>query len=240
MSMWTRIAMAIIGIVLGFALGSQIRTALAIQSQLRIVPEQLQELAYQLHQRERARVALESQVQELRARLTTYENAIAAEQVQLKRTNLELQRLKFFAGVTPVEGPGVVVEMDDSPKPQEPGENPNEWILHNFDVVDVVNELWAAGAEAIAINGERIVATTPIRSVATTMMVNTRRLNPPLRIEAVGDPARLAGYLERRGGFVGLLRAFTFPVDIRRADRLLLPAYRGPFVFRYAVPVRSR
>lgn len=239
MSMWNRIAITIIGIVFGFALGGQIGTARAIQSQLRIVPEQLEELAHLFHQRERARVALESQVQELRARLTTYENAIAGEQVQLKRTNLELQRLKDFAGVTPVEGPGVVVEMDDSPKPREPGEDPNEWILHNFDVVDIVNELWAAGAEAIAINGERIVATTPIRSVATTMMVNTRRLNPPLRIEAVGDPARLAGYLERRGGFVDLLRAFTFPVNIRRADHLSLPAYRGPFIFRYAVPRRS-
>lgn len=238
--MWNRIAITIIGIVFGFALGSQIRTARAIQSQLRILPEQLQELAYQFHQRERARVALESQVQELRTSLTAYENAIAAEQVQLKAINLELQRLKDFAGVTPVEGPGVVVEMDDSPKPREPGENPNEWILHNYDVVDVVNELWVAGAEAIAINGERIVATTPIRSVATTMMVNTRRLNPPLRIEAIGDPARLAGYLERRGGFVGLLRAFTFPVDIRRADRLSLPPYKGAFVFRYAVPSRSR
>lgn len=231
--------MAIIGIVFGFALGSQIRTARAIQSQLRILPERLEELAYQLQQRERARVALESQVEELRARLTEYESAIAAGQAQIKGINFELQRLKDFAGVTPVEGPGVVVEMDDSPKPRQPGENPNEWILHNYDVVDVVNELWAAGAEAIAINRERIVATTPIRSVATTMMVNARRLNPPLRIEAVGDPVRLAGYLERRGGFVGLLRAFTFPVEITRADRLSLPAFRGPFIFRYAVPRRS-
>jgi len=231
-----RIVIVAVAMVFGFASGAQVRTALAIRSQLRILPERLEELAYELRQRERVRENLESQIQNLRGQAATYETAIAASQTQLAGLNQQLQRLRALAGLTELEGPGVVVEMDDSSRPLRPGEDPNEVILHNYDVVDIVNELWAAGAEAVAINGARLIATTPIKSVATTMMVNARRINPPLRIEAIGDPDALEAYLERRGGFVGLLRAYTFPVQVTMAVRLVIPPYRGALQFRFLAP----
>ncbi|MBI2972633.1 MAG: DUF881 domain-containing protein, partial [Armatimonadetes bacterium] len=89
------------------------------------------------------------------------------------------------------------------------------------------------------INGERMIAITPIKSVATTMMVNVRRINPPLRIEAIGEPDALAAYLERPGGFVGLLRAYTFPVRVTKTARLSIPPYRGHLQFRFLVPAEG-
>lgn len=232
-----RLAMVGIGVVLGFALGAQVRTAVAIRSHLHILPTQLTELAYDFRQRERARENLETQVLDLRARIAAYETALTGSQVRLAGFGQQLQRMRALIGLTAVQGPGVAVEMDDSQRPLRPGENPNEVILHNYDVVEVVNELWAAGAEAVAINGQRMIATTPIKSVATTMMVNVKRINPPLRIEAIGDPVRLAAYLERPGGYVGLLRVFTFPVRVTKAAGLTIPPYGGPLQFRYARPI---
>ncbi|MGH7462519.1 MAG: DUF881 domain-containing protein [Longimicrobiales bacterium] len=216
------------------------RTALAIRSHLHILPAQVEELAYRLRQQERVQAAMESQVRELRSQVTAYEGAIAAQQASLKPLHDRLQRLKELAGFTPVSGPGVVVELDDSSRPLLRGEDPNEVILHNYDIVQVVNELFAAGAEAVAVNGQRIIATTPIKSVATTLMINAKRTNPPMRIEAIGDSDRLAAHVLRREGYLKELEVYTFPVRVTKARRLVLPAYTGPLQYQFARPVPGR
>lgn len=234
---WYRAAIVTVAIITGFGITTQVRTALAIRAHLHVVPAQAEELGFQLRRREQAREALEEQVLALRSRLFEYQAAAVAAQTSLKGLGEQVARLQSLAGLTPLAGPGVVVELDDSSRPLYPGEDPNEVILHNYDVVAIVNDLWVAGAEAVAINGQRVVAVTPIKSVATTLMVNVKRITPPLRIEAIGDPAPLADYLSRPDSYVSLLRAFTFPVQVSRADRLTIPAYKGPLTFTYAHPV---
>jgi len=227
------------GLALGIAIGMQTRTSLAIRSRLNIPPPQLVELAYRLRQQERVREALEAQIHELRNQISAYEQAAATQQPHLEALGDQVQRLKTLNGLTALEGPGVVVDLDDSQRSLRPGENPNEVILHNYDVVAVVNDLWVAGAEAIAVNGERLVGTTGIQSVFATMMVNENRIVPPIRIAAIGEPNRLAPYLSRRGGYLDLLQAFAFPVRVARAKRISMPAYGGTFTFRSAQPTRS-
>lgn len=232
-----RAAIVIVAVITGFGITTQLRTVLAIRAQLHVVPGQVEELGFQLRWREQAREALEEQVLALRTRLFEYQAAAAATEATLLGLGEQVARLQSLAGLTPLVGPGVVVELDDSSRPLLPGQDPNELILHNYDVVAVVNELWAAGAEAVAINGQRVVAITPIKSVATTLMVNVKRIAPPLRIEAIGDPAQLADYLSLPDGYLSLLRGYTFPVQVSRADRLTIPAYKGPLRFTYARPV---
>lgn len=234
----TQMAFLAVGLTLGVAIGNQVRTALTVRVHLDVLPTRLTELAYHLHQQERALEALQQQVQELRAQASSHEQAVTAQQPRLAALAGELRRLKSFSGLTALEGPGVVVELDDSRHPRRPGENPNLWILHNYDVAAVVGDLWAAGAEAVAVNGERIVPTTAIRSVYTTLMINDRRLVPPLRILAIGDPRGLGEYLLRPGGPVERLQAFEFPARVSPADRVIIPAYRGAFSFKQARPSR--
>lgn len=235
--MWYRATILIVAVITGFGITTQVRTALAIRAHLHVVPAQVEELGFRLRRREQTREALEEQVFALRSRLFEYQAAAAAAQTSLQGLGQQVARLQSLAGLTPLDGPGVVLELDDSSRPLLPGEDPNEVILHNYDVVAVVNDLWVAGAEAVAINGQRMVAITPIKSVATTLMVNVKRITPPLRIEAIGDSAQLAAYLSRPDGYLNLLRAFAFPVRVTRADRLTLPAYKGPLTFAYTRPV---
>lgn len=223
-------------LVLGLAIGLQVRSNLAILRQLRILPHQAEELAYRLQRREREREDLEASVALLRGRLMEYEAAISAQERDLGSLTRQLHAWKALAGLTDLEGPGIVVELADSARELHPGEDPNQVILHNYDVVAVINEMWTARAEAVAINGERIMPTTPIRSVARTLMVNTKRMTPPLRIEAIGDAERLTTYLRRPDGYVALLQAFQFPVEVRAASHLTIPAYRGPLRFKYLRP----
>ena len=226
---------AVLGLV-AFLAVTQLRTELLIRRQLRIPSQRLEELAFTLRQQDRRADALERQVVDLRAQVQQFEQAAAEGQTRLAALRAELQSLRVHAGLTALTGPGVIIRLEDSPRPLRPGENPNEVILHNYDVATIVNQLWAAGAEAVAINGQRMIATTAIRSVATTMMVNTKRISPPITIEAIGDPDRLAAAVLERGGYLGLLRAFSFPATVTRVADLTIPPYRGPLQFKYLQP----
>ena len=103
-----------------------------------------------------------------------------------------------MAGLTEVKGPGVTIEMNDAKKEVPSGQDPNLFIIHDDDVLAVVNELLASGAEAIAINGQRVVATTEIRCAGAVIMINGVRFAPPLKIQAIGDPETLHNALKIR------------------------------------------
>ena len=133
-----------------------------------------------------------------------------------------------------MRGPGVVVRVAD-PKTQPKGSNPV--VVSYQDIVAVVNELWAAGAEAIAVNGQRLTATTGLSQVSGTVVVNLQRLTGPFDVVAIGDRATLEGALNIRGGLLDGLRALGLTITITRRDNLTVPAYKGSFTFEHATPV---
>jgi uncharacterized protein YlxW (UPF0749 family) len=225
--------------VVGFLIVTQIRTEWQIQHTLRIPSTQLEELGFTLREQERTRAALEAQIAELRGRLADYEKAAAEGRTVTARLNQQLQEMRTLAGLTTLEGPGVVVELNDSTRPPRPGDDPNKTILHYSDIAAVVSELWAAGAEAVALNGERIVSSTGVNCVGTTILCNTKRMAPPYIITAIGEPARLLALLKRPGGSVELLTAFDFPVRIASSSRVVVPAYRGTFRFEHTSPIEK-
>lgn len=235
-----QLALLAVGLALGIAVGTQLRTALAVRTTLGLPPPQIEELAYRLRLQDAAIGALEAEAESLRARIGALEAAAAAQQHGVRALLEALGPLRMRAGVTALEGPGVVVELEDSRRPLRAGESPNEVILHHYDVAMVVNDLWGAGAEAVALNGERVVATTGIQSLFRTFRVNSRRMTPPLQIVAIGDPARLASHVSRRGGYLDYLRTFGFPARVTQAERVQVPAYRGTWAFAHARPLDPR
>ncbi len=223
--------MAVLLALIGFVVITQIRTEWLIKRDLRIPSRELEGLGFALKQQEQGRAVLEAEIAELRGQITEYEKAAAEGRSAAARTNRLLVDARALAGVTPLEGPGITVELNDSPQPLQPGEDPNKTILHYSDIYAVVAELWAAGAEAVAINGERVIASTGINCVGTTILCNTKRMAPPYVITAIGDPGRMAAYLRRPGGSLELLTAFDFPVRVTRQTRVEVPAYRGTYRF---------
>jgi uncharacterized protein YlxW (UPF0749 family) len=224
----------------GFLGVAQIRTEVQIKRTLRIPSTQLEEFGFMLREQERSRAALESQVAELRARLVDYERAAAEGRSATVRLSRQLQDLRTLVGLAALEGPGVVITMNDSTRARRAGEDPNKTILHYSDIHGVVAELWAVGAEAITLNGERIVGGTGINCVGTTVLCNTKRMAPPYQITAIGDAGRMQAYIRRPGGAIELLAAFDFPVRIAAHERVTVPAYRGTFRFERAAVAQGQ
>jgi uncharacterized protein YlxW (UPF0749 family) len=151
---------------------------------------------------------------------------------------------QFLAGLTKVEGPGIVVTLRDSAK-QPPADLPNSiedsltsmYIVHDVDIERVLNELRAGGAEALAVNDQRVVATTSVRCVGPAIQVNGVPQTPPFRISAIGDSQSLAKVLALPRGIGDMLRsADPAMIAIEQKQKLVLPAYAG-FESRYAKPL---
>ncbi|MCL6635029.1 MAG: DUF881 domain-containing protein, partial [Peptococcaceae bacterium] len=98
----------------------------------------------------------------------------------------------------------------------------------------VVNDLRGAGAEAMAVNGQRILATSEIRLAGNHIVVNMNRISPPYTVAAIGNPATLKSSLEIKGGLVEYLNDLGITVKIQQKDKIMVPAYAGALRFEYA------
>ena len=154
--------------------------------------------------------------------------------------NANLQDTNVMAGLTEVVGPGILVTLRDRPRakidaPSLHNMDPEAEIIHDYDVLRTVNELWNAGAEAIAINGNRVVSRTSIRCVGTVIHVNDQPVAPPITIEAIGDPKTLLGAMNMRGNALEELRQVDDAMaSVEPAKLMKLPAYSGPQTRRWA------
>jgi uncharacterized protein YlxW (UPF0749 family) len=182
---------------------------------------------------------LKTTLAELRQELSRRQQAAAANTDRLQALKAELDREQLLAGLTPVQGPGVVVILDDSAVSVPPDADSNTYLIHEYDVRDIVNLLWMAGSEAIAINDERLVSTSSIFCVGNTVMVNDTRLSPPYLIRAVGNPRVQQDYLRNPSYLTDLKdkeRRYGLRFHVQGLAELSLPAYSGGFLFQHARP----
>ena len=150
------------------------------------------------------------------------------------------ERLRLLAGTTAVEGAGIEVVLDDSAIPKKANENPNLYIIHDEDLLRVLNELRAAGAEAISLNDQRIVAMSEVRCAGPTVSVNNIRSAPPYVIKAIGAPKTLTSALRLRGGVVETFEFWGIQVKIKSQDKVQIPALKAPRNFEYAKCVETK
>jgi uncharacterized protein YlxW (UPF0749 family) len=143
-------------------------------------------------------------------------------------------------GNTELRGPGVTVVIDDVRRGPEDRGNPNRYLVHAQDLLMVRNELFAAGAEAVSINGERVVTTSAIRCVGPVVRVNDRGVVPPYKVSAIGDAQAMKTALMMMGSVVDLLAAMKMRVDVSVENSLDMPRYEGMTKPRYAKMAEER
>lgn len=176
----------------------------------------------------------EKERHDLETSLAALRNKIAKEgkvsQAQAKKLSEEMKKLQALLGLTPVKGAGISIRLSDNPdaaKAAGPDAGPFlPGIVHDFDLLQVVNELRSAKAEAIAINGIRVTGFTPIRCVGPTIYVNYEPKPAPFVVEAIGNPEELKSALSMPGGILENLKNQTLGVRVV-AETLALPAATG-------------
>jgi uncharacterized protein YlxW (UPF0749 family) len=162
----------------------------------------------------------------------------------LRRLERTARPLRLAAGLEEVEGPGLTVTLDDAPEEvlASAGESVNNAIVHQQDIQGVANALWEGGAEAMTIQGVRIISTTGIKCVGNTVILNGVPYSPPYRISAIGNPARLQAALDRNRYVQAYLQAadiWQLVWDVTEHDVLTAPAFAAPVELRHASPLRT-
>ena len=156
--------------------------------------------------------------------------------------NKKLSEYRVFAGLTEVSGPGVQVTLVDSTRRNAIANDPLNLasLIHDADLVLVVNELKASGAEAIAVNGERVIGISSIRCVGPVVHVNNVPAAPPYIIEAIGDPNALYGGINLPDGVLSKLQGYDPAMaKAEKKLKLVLPAFAGGTQTRFVKEARS-
>lgn len=178
---------------------------------------------------------LKSRIVSLRGEISeTQEKA----QASIQTVNLEtLKELKQQLGLSSLRGPGVEIQVDDGLFVNR--DNPDtvsQSLIHASDLRDIVNVLRAAKAQAIAINDQRIISSTPITSVGNTILVNNFHLLPPFTVSAVGDPELIMQRLNDPPSLPDLQkRAQDLNIQLSGEvkEGLLVPEYTGNLSVRF-------
>ncbi|MBI4744578.1 MAG: DUF881 domain-containing protein [Actinobacteria bacterium] len=236
-----KVSLAVVWSILGILLVTSFYAKQTTQSIP--VSSRKQGLIDTIKEQEKQREELKKQLTVLRTQIASYEKKAAADKGVLSSFTKELNELKFATGIAAVKGEGVLITLADSPSvPQD--KNPNDYIIHDKDVRIVVNALWAAGAEAIAVNGERIAAPSSVRCAGTTILINSTRLGSPYKIEAIGSQDKIEKGLQDDYDASRLInyyaKTYNLGVTIERKDEIKLPAYKGSLNIDYAKTVEEK
>jgi uncharacterized protein YlxW (UPF0749 family) len=130
---------------------------------------------------------------------------------------------KYNAGLTDVKGPGIIVSLSDSIVQSD---DPMNSIIHDTDILKILNEIKKAGAQAISINDNRIISTSEIVCTGPTIRVNGYRYTNPFIIKAIGEKEKLYNLLEE-SVVIAILRQFNIDVKIEKKDNIEVYKYSG-------------
>lgn len=225
---WARITL--VALCLGILLGVEIRTAREVREMEAKSQVRYRSMLQLLDKAQKRHKELVAEVKKLKKSIGDYERGARVNEKTRELIDLT-EKNRMLAGEKAVEGPGVVVQIDDRQGATT--------IIYSGDLQDFINILRFAGAEAIAINGQRIVGTSAVHEAGQNLLINkvpvNRREGIPYEIIAIGQPDRLENYLKTTYGLWQDLEAAGVRLTLTRQERLIVPAYKGGYLFRYGI-----
>lgn len=229
---WIGLACIILGIFMAFQMKFIQGTYLDGDTPTQKTVEILNELASVEAEKE----LLLEEVTRLETQLEEIKSSASGESAIVKNLTDELDRYKAFSGMTRVSGTGVLVTIDNPPQDVNLGSEKN--IAYDYRLIlDLINELNSAGAEAISINEQRMINSTEVRLAGNQVNVNTIPIAPPFVIKAIGSAKTLDGAINQRFGIVQNLRELGYYVEVNQVELIEVPAFNGTVKFNYATTV---
>ena len=168
----------------------------------------------------------EQRLEEARTQAATNNTVDTEVENQIKKNNELL-------GLTEVKGSGVIIRLDENREVKEEDIiDLNSYLVHEGDLIHIINELYNAGADAISINGKRIVNTTSILCDGNIIRINDEIVGVPIEIKAICYPQALYN-LKRKGGYLSLMASGGVIVEMEESDDITIPKYEGVYKYEY-------
>ena len=185
---------------------------------------------------------LKTRILDLRSQIGAIEGAGEGSAATVKQLNDDLEKARLAAGLIPLHGTGIVLQLEDSLQPVAADANDADYLVGSRDIRTVIDDLWLAGAEAMAVNDERITPTSSLVDIGASILVNSAYLAPPYQITAIG-PDDLYDRLVASPDFIDFVRsraeAYGIRVSFAEPGSVDVPAFAGTVSLRYSRPVPS-
>lgn len=170
-------------------------------------------------------ISLEEELEEVRKN-------VASKNEKLEKLEKEIKQANTLLGYTDATGSGVTIIVEDGISTPNTL-NPSDLLVHDLDILNLVNELKNAGAEAIEVNGKRVVSTTSIMCDGNVITINGEKIGAPFVINAIGLPEQMAT-LNRPGGYIMEYLDRYVRTDFKKVETITIPKYTGIINFEYA------
>ncbi|MCK9443053.1 MAG: DUF881 domain-containing protein [Tissierellaceae bacterium] len=232
------VALTLVSIFLGIILSIQFKTINKTIGDGVLPTQRAQQLAAELKKAQNEREALSKSIEELESKIKQYEMEEVDKNVYVENLYSDTMKYRMLAGYLDLEGPGVVMEINDPPVDIEYGEMYS--IIDELDLVlQVISVLNAADAEAISINDQRYTSFTEIEKAGNHIEINGVSTSTPIVIKAIGKADTLEAALNLKGGIVTMLRAYDYLVQVYQEKNITIPKSRKVKEFIYSIPVEE-
>ncbi|MDD4295998.1 MAG: DUF881 domain-containing protein [Ruminiclostridium sp.] len=203
-------------LLLGIVIATQYRSVKVINSLSVYEQQRSSDLITDLLREKRNNEQLQQRINELQKDLETYRTSSSNVTETIAELNDYVLKLQILAGLKTVKGAGVIVSIDSI----------GDALLDDSHILSVLNELRATDVQALAVNDERIIATSEVRRAGSYMTVNGRKLLPPYVIKAIADPENLESSLKIMSGVVDTFRYYNLKVEVKKEENIIIPAVR--------------
>ena len=173
------------------------------------------------------------QLTQTEKKLSEYMNNISQTDKTIELLQKELKQINIVAGLTDVKGPGITITLNDAQE-KNPLFFEEDQVVHDTDIAQIVNELRAAGAEAISVNEQRITNNTAIRCVGPTIKINDIKVGAPFIIKAIGNSQYLYSGLTMKNGVLDSMQKYGLQVDVVQSENIEIPKFEGAINMNYA------
>src|SRR3954470_7815697 len=202
---------------------------------------EITELSQLIRQRNASLVGQENQLADLQRRVQQLTEQAASRNKDVAAAQAVGKVGAVSAGLTPLTGPGMVITLDDAPQRPDGAlpvaARPDDLVIHQSDVQAVVNAVWAAAADGVAIMDQRLIATSAVRCVGNTLLLQGRTYSPPFVVTAIGDAAAIRtqlGLSPQVAVFQQAVDDFGLTFSVRERSEVTVPAYDGVPDLQYA------
>ena len=229
------IALTLVSLFLGIILSVQFKTINKTVGEGVLPTQRSQQLAVELKKAQSERDAQSNTIEELEAKIKQYEKVEVDKNVYAENLYNDTMKYRMLAGYLDLEGPGIVMEINDPPVDLQYGSEYT--IVDDLELIlQLISILNSADAEAISINDQRYTAFTEIERAGNHIEINGVSTNSPIIIKAIGNSQTLESALSFKGGIVDTFRSYDYLVQVNQEVKVVIPKYRKIKEFIYSNP----
>ncbi len=227
-------------IILGVTISFQLKNKLDVYAPATLVS--MQETKAEIE-------VINSEIEELKKVEKDYEQKLEKLEILSKKNNnageviqsmkKDIEKHKILSGNLTLEGPGIIISLYDNmeDRSEDLGYDINNDVIHDVDILNIINDLRVAGAEAVSINNQRVLSESEVFCNGPSISINKRRTGTPFIIKAIGDPKLLSAAVNAPGTYGdGLKNGLGKGLDTTVEDNLIIESYNKTLSYRYAKP----